>query len=48
MSRYQGVCLDKNLIARVDKAVAEDPFILSRAEYVRRAIQRFLQESNKK
>jgi metal-responsive CopG/Arc/MetJ family transcriptional regulator len=42
MSRYQGVSLDKGLISRVDEAVKKDPFVVSRAEFIRRAIEHFL------
>ena len=44
MREYINVNLRKDYIDAVDQAIAENPFITSRAEYVRRAIELKLRE----
>jgi metal-responsive CopG/Arc/MetJ family transcriptional regulator len=42
MMEYTAVSLKKNLIQQVDEAVKTYPFVVSRAEFIRRAIEHFL------
>jgi metal-responsive CopG/Arc/MetJ family transcriptional regulator len=48
MSNYQSISLEKELIAKVDQIIADNPFVISRAEFCRRALQEFLKEFEKK
>lgn len=44
MRKYTAVSLDRNLVAQIDDFVKNDPFCLSRAEFIRRAIYSFIEE----
>ena len=47
MSKYVTVNLKREYIDAVDKLVEEDLFISSRAEFVRRAIEKLIKEYKK-
>ena len=44
MRDYTAVSFEKDLMAKVDQAVEQDPSVLSRAEFCRRAIAEFLEK----
>ena len=45
MSKYVNVNLKRELMDKVDAAVENDLYTVSRAEFVRRAIEYFLKEA---
>ena len=44
MARYVAINLRREYADAIDRAVAKDPLIVSRAELIRRAILKFLKE----
>jgi len=44
MSRYVGVNLKRSYANKIDEAIADDPFIDSRTEFIRRAIEKKIKE----
>jgi metal-responsive CopG/Arc/MetJ family transcriptional regulator len=47
MIKYTAVSLDKELLLKVDAAIKQDPSIVCRAEFVRRAVYNLLKELDK-
>lgn len=46
MANYVAINLRKEYTDAIDEAIENDPFISSRAEFIRRAIEKFIKEIN--
>ncbi len=46
MRKYTSICLDQKFIKKVDAAVEKNPFVVSRAEFCRRAIEEFIKKND--